>query len=142
MTKCQTLKKFWHLELFYGIYYVISNSVIFLGRTSKKTTLYNISVYPFQWRGNYHQHIQSTCPCLTRGISVRAPHFGNQCQACNDSLDWRWISHVSISLKSALCVFLNILQPVEASLSLDRTIQECAADVVDALRNLPRTKLS
>ena len=48
----------------------------------------------------------------------------------------------SISLKSALCVFLNILQPVETSLSLDRTIQECAADVVDALRNLPKTKLS
>ena len=50
-------------------------------------------------------------------------------------------SHVSISLKSVLCVFLNVLQPVEASLSLDRTIQECAADVVDALRNLPKTKV-
>ena len=46
------------------------------------------------------------------------------------------------NLLSVTCVFLNILQPVEASLSLDRTIQECAADVVDALRNLPKTKLS
>ena len=40
-----------------------------------------------------------------------------------------------LSPSNLLSVFLNILQPVETSLSLDRTIQECAADVVDALGN-------
>ena len=38
---------------------------------------------------NDHWHIQSTCPCLTHGISVRAPHFGNQCLACNNPLKRR-----------------------------------------------------
>ena len=36
---CQTFRKFWHLELFDGVYYVIwqLQLVIFWGRTSKKT---------------------------------------------------------------------------------------------------------
>ena len=38
ITKCQTLKKFWHF--FYGIYYAIWHLVIFKGRPVKKTTLY------------------------------------------------------------------------------------------------------
>ena len=37
MTKCQTLRKFWHLELFWRDLHVIWLLVIFLGRTSKKT---------------------------------------------------------------------------------------------------------
>ena len=37
MTKCQTLKKFWHSELFWRDLHVICH---FLGRTSQKNTLY------------------------------------------------------------------------------------------------------
>ena len=40
--KCQPVSKFWHLELFDGIYYVIWHLELLGGHQFKKDTLYNV----------------------------------------------------------------------------------------------------
>ena len=61
--KCQTLRKFWHLKLFDGIYYVIWH--IFLGGTVKRTTLYTVceSLQCNQWSVLLCSYAACECVC-------------------------------------------------------------------------------